>query len=93
MKKNCYSYDEDKVLEQLKSYIDSTYNAHYVGNGEVQTIDVWHSIGICQEMCQGTALKYLMRYGKKDGYNQKDLLKAMHYIVLLMSFSEKEETQ
>ena len=30
-------------------------------------------------------LKYLCRYGKKNGQNRKDLLKAIHYIVLLMS--------
>ena len=29
-------------------------------------------------------MKYLARYGKKDGKNRKDLLKAMHYIILMM---------
>ena len=31
------------------------------------------------------AIKYLMRYGKKQGRNEKDLYKAIHYIVLLIS--------
>ena len=29
-------------------------------------------------------MKYLWRYGKKDGNNKKDLMKALHYIVLAM---------
>ena len=29
-----------------------------------------------------------MRYGKKGGHNRKDLLKAVHYIVLLAHFTE-----
>ena len=44
-------------------------------------------LDMAEEMCQGTAIKYLMRFGKKDGKNKKDLLKAIHYIILLMHFS------
>ena len=29
-------------------------------------------------------MKYLARYGKKQGANRKDLLKAMHYVVLAL---------
>jgi hypothetical protein len=47
-------------------------------------------LDIDKDFCQANAIKYLCRYGKKDGYNRKDLLKAIHYIVLLMS-SEDEE--
>ena len=36
------------------------------------------------------AIKYLCRYGKKNGHNRKDLLKAIHYIVLLMSSEDQE---
>ena len=27
--KNTYKYNEDKFLEELKSYVDKTYNQHY----------------------------------------------------------------
>jgi len=33
---------------------------------------------------------YNQHYGKKDGKNRKDLLKAIHYIVLLMSSEDKQ---
>lgn len=81
-----YKYSEDTSINKLKSYIDGTYEQHYVGLEGIQTVDVWDSLQMSATMCQGTAIKYLMRYGKKDGYNEKDLLKALHYIVLLMHF-------
>ena len=54
---------------------------------EIQTIDVWDSLGNIDSTLRDTAIKYLMRYGKKGGYNRKDLLKAVHYIVLLAHFT------
>jgi len=32
----------------------------------------------------------LCRFGKKDGRNRKDLLKAVHYIVLLMNSEDQK---
>jgi hypothetical protein len=31
-----------------------------------------------------------MRYGKKDGKNEKDLIKATHYLILAMAFERKQ---
>ena len=31
-----------------------------------------------------------MRYGKKDGYNKKDLMKIIHYTILLWHFTQKD---
>ena len=36
------------------------------------------------------ALKYLLRFGKKEGKNPKDLYKAMHYIILMLYCLKKE---
>ena len=47
-------------------------------------------LGIDKDFCEANAIKYLARYGKKNGKNRKDLLKAIHYVILLMS-SEDEE--
>jgi aromatic ring hydroxylase len=85
-------YDEAKICKEIETYIMSTYNQHYVGKDGVQTIDVWQSMGMEKELCLGTALKYLMRFGKKEGYNEKDLFKAVHYIVLLIYFSRNKES-
>ena len=84
-------FNEKKFLKEVEMYIDSTYNQHYVGKKEVQTIDVWETLGSIDTTCRDTAIKYLMRYGKKGGHNRKDLLKAVHYIVLLAHFTSGDD--
>ena len=86
-----YNYNEDVNIELVKDYIDSTYGQHYVGNKEIQTVDFWESLGSLDTTCRDTAIKYLARYGKKNGRNKKDLLKAIHYIILMMYAQDKEE--
>ena len=88
-----YNYNEDVNIELVKDYIDSTYGQHYVGNKEIQTVDFWESLGSLDTTCRDTAIKYLARYGKKNGRNKKDLLKAIHYIILMMYAQDKDETE
>mgnify|MGYP003126404222 FL=1 len=83
-------FNEDKFIKEVEKYIKGTYDQHYVGKKEVQTIDVWETLGSIDTTCRDTAIKYLMRYGKKGGHNRKDLLKAVHYIVLLAHFTSGE---
>ena len=83
-------YDEKKSLKEIEDYIQSTYGEHYVGKNEFQIQDLLHSIDIAVPFCQANAMKYLARYGKKKGQNRLDLLKAVHYIILLMFFSSNE---
>ena len=87
---NMYKYHEDKILSELATYVDSTYGAHY-SNDDIQTIDVWRALDIEKESCQSNIIKYAMRYGKKDGFNKKDLLKIMHYTILLWHFTQKDD--
>lgn len=85
-----YNYKEDDFLDELKRYVDSTYSQHYV-NKEIQVIDIWKSRGTLETTAADTAIKYIMRFGKKDGKNHKDLLKAMHYILLMMYASDNRK--
>lgn len=85
-------YNEDQILKEVFDYISSTYGKHYVGKKEIQTIDVWDTLGIAENMCMGTLIKYAMRFGKKQGKNKDDLLKLIHYAVLAYHFSFMEET-
>lgn len=85
-----YKYDENNALGKIRDYINSTYGQHYVGNGDIQTVDFWESLGSLETTCRDTAIKYLARYGKKGGRNEKDLLKAVHYIILMMYAAPKE---
>lgn len=84
-------YSEDKTLEEISQYIEGTYSQHYVGIDEIQTLDVWESLGIADAMCVGTAIKYLMRFGKKEGRNRKDILKSIHFLVLLLHYEDKRK--
>ena len=81
-------YNEQESLKEIEKYIESTYGQHYVGKHGVQIQDLLHSIDIAVPFCQGSAMKYLARLGKKKGFNRTDLLKAAHYVILLMHFSE-----
>ena len=81
--KGQYNYNEPEILQELVDYVDSTYGQHYVNEG-IQVVDVWQSMGSLNTTARDTAIKYLARYGKKEGKNRKDLLKAMHYIILMM---------
>jgi hypothetical protein len=86
-----FKYNEDKSIEAFSKYVEATYNQHYVGDGDVQTIDFWRSLGSLDTTARDTAIKYLSRYGKKAGKNRKDLLKTMHYVILMMYVLDLEE--
>jgi len=84
-------YNEEKILLEISQYIDGTYQQHYSTDEQgFQVQDMLRQLGIDKDFCQANAIKYLCRYGKKDGKNRKDLLKAIHYIVLLMSSENNE---
>lgn len=85
-----YNYREDKILAELTAYIEKTYGQHYAAK-DIQTIDVWESLGIEKESCQSNVMKYAMRYGKKGGYNKDDLLKILHYTILWWHFTQPKE--
>ncbi len=87
-------YGEDDFLAEGLEYIKKTYGEHYA-NPEAQgfqLFDMWDSQGTLLTTARDTAQKYLARFGKKDGFNKKDLLKALHYIVL-MNYAARAEFQ
>ena len=82
-----HKYQEDKGIADLKDYVASTYQGHYTNkNSDTQTLDLIHSVGDAESFCRSNALKYLSRYDKK-GSAKNDILKAMHYCLLLYYFS------
>ena len=87
LKYKSQKYGEDKGIADLKDYVSSTYQGHYTNdNSDVQTLDLIHSVGDAESFCRSNALKYLSRYDKK-GSAKRDILKAMHYCLLLYYFS------
>lgn len=88
-----YKYNEDHLLNEIKRYIDSTYDAHYSKKKYQATefiIDVGHGTGFCI----GNILKYSQRYGMKGDSEdwRKDLLKVIHYAIIQLHVHDKENT-
>ena len=85
-----YKYHEEEILKDIEEYVSSTYQGHYTGTKhefrKVQTIDLMAARDIASQFCQANILKYGSRYGSKDGRNKKDLLKVIHYAMLLLHF-------
>ena len=87
-------YNEDKILNEIGEYIKSTYGQHYAQVQEgVQVQDLLRSAGIDKDFCQANAIKYLARFVKKNVRNRADLLKAAHYIVLLMDSEDNTNSK
>ena len=85
-----YKYNEPALLKELTEYIDNTYNEHYSQDRFQATefiIDGGHGEGFCI----GNVLKYAQRYGKKDGKNRKDLLKVLHYSLIMLYVHDLNE--
>ena len=69
-----WRYNEGKILREVEDYLSSTYKGHYVGGEtKIQTLDLIDSIGDSESFCRSNAIKYLSRFGKKEGKNRKDL--------------------
>ena len=86
---NLYKYSEARILKELSDYISATYNQHYsAGNDKIQTLDLIDACGDAEAFCRSNILKYASRYDKK-GTARRDIMKILHYAVLLMHFNDK----
>jgi len=82
-----FKYNEDAILKELREYISATYNQHYSSEG-IQTLDLIESCGDGEAFCRSNILKYASRYDKK-GTARRDIMKILHYAVLLLNFNDK----
>lgn len=80
-----YKYKEDQIIADFHSYIDKTYGQHYMTEEQgIECFDVWLALGDSMPTFRNTAIKYLWRYGKKGGSNKEDLLKVLHYTMMML---------
>ena len=80
-------YNENEILKEISDYISQTYRGHYSA-GNVQTLDLIDSVGDAEAFCRSNILKYASRYDRK-GTARKDIIKIIHYAVLLCHFNDK----
>ena len=86
-----YKFNENELIGELQDYIDSTYSAHYSRN-KFQSTEFIIDCGHGQGFALGNVLKYVQRYGKKDGYNRADLMKVLHYALIALYNHDHEES-
>ena len=90
-----YKFNEANTIEQIKRYVDMTYEKHY-GYGKYQATDMIIDAGYGEAFCIGNIMKYAMRYGKKPNpvtgeyNNQGDLLKIIHYAIIAIHLWTEE---
>ena len=84
-----WKYNEEEIVKELLEYIRGTYNQHYSsGDDKIQTLDLIEACGDGEAFCRSNILKYASRYDKK-GTARRDIMKILHYAVLLMNFNDK----
>ena len=84
-----WKYGEEQILKELSDYISDTYNKHYsAGDDKIQTLDLIEACGDGEAFCRSNILKYASRYDKK-GTARHDIMKILHYAVLLLHFNDK----
>ena len=92
-KNGFWKYEEDKTLKEVEQYLSSTYHSHYTSEtSKTQTLDLIESIGDGEAFTRSNAIKYLSRFGKKNGKSKMDILKAIHYCILLYHFAGLHKT-
>ena len=84
-----WKYNEEEIVKELLHYIRGTYGQHYsAGDDKIQTLDLIEACGDGEAFCRSNILKYASRYDKK-GTARRDIMKILHYAVLLMHFNDK----
>ena len=92
-RKLLFKYEEDVTLNKALEYIGKTYSQDYAGKDNIQIQDVFEQMEISEAFTRGAAMKYLFRFGHKDGKNPKDLLKCIHYLCLLYHYAFKDGSE
>ena len=92
-----YKFNEEEILLLVHRHINKTYEQHYA-DGKYQATDMIVDAGHGEGFCMGNIMKYAMRYGKKpdpdtgEFKDQADLLKIIHYAIILLSTSHQSKT-
>ena len=83
-----FTFNEPELLDEIRDYIVKTYTQHYA-QGKYQASDTIIDAGYGEGFIMGNILKYWKRYGKKEGHNRNDLLKIIHYAIMMLSLHDQ----
>ena len=84
-------YNEDKILKEIGDYIKSTYGQHYSsGKDGFQVQDLFKTLGIGKDFVMQMQSNIFVDMVKRMEHNRKDLLKAVHYVILLLNYDKEK---
>ena len=78
-----FKCNEDSILQMVQNHIIQTYHAHD-SMEKIQSTEFIVDAGHGEGFCIGNIINYAQRYGKKNGKNDDDLLKIIHYAIILL---------
>ena len=85
-----FTFNEEQTLNYVRNHILQTYDKHY-SMEKIQSTEFIFDAGHGEGFCIGNIIKYAQRYGKKDGKNQQDLLKIIHYAIKLLGSKDGDK--
>lgn len=86
-----YKFNEDRLIEEFKQYVDKTYDQHYATD-KYQATDIIIDSGHGTGFCLGNVIKYAKRYGRKGApvEARKDLMKILHYALIQLHIHDQK---
>ena len=85
-----FTFNEEQTLNYVRNHILQTYDKHY-SMEKIQSTEFIFDAGHGEGFCIGKIIKYAQRYGKKDGKNEQDLLKIIHYAIILLGSKDGDK--
>jgi len=85
-----FTFNEEETLNYVRNHIIKTYDKHY-SMEKIQSTEFIFDAGHGEGFCIGNIIKYAQRYGKKDGKNEQDLLKIIHYAIILLGSKDGDK--
>lgn len=76
------------IEEKPKSALDKQVSGNHYKDCGIQPIEYIHANGL--SYLEGNVIKYTTRHSKKNG--KQDILKAIHYLELILEMEYKDET-
>ena len=70
------------------TFLEPMDNTTLLAMTAIQTLDLIEACGDAEAFCRSNILKYASRYDKK-GTARRDIIKILHYGLLLLHFSDK----
>lgn len=92
--KEPWKYNEGALVDEFRAYLSNTYKGYYVGEDNVQSLDLIFAAKAGWGFCQGNVLKYAgPRLGVKGGDTaiRSDILKVLHYALLMLYLLDKKK--